>query len=245
MMSEVCVRHKLEGVQVELSHLAGCQATDELVQRHHVHSSQLLRCQGVMFGHSLPDWPHLHSRDTLISDATWISRKYSRACVAVCVLSPVTHSSCTGQFPPDCLVRRGVSPGRSLRSPEIYIPSASPHSHSSAPRGQRPADTHSDSKSYLSIYLYKSKKVQNKMCFLNVWLFFKQSRTLFIFSQALSVPFSRGLLFFSSGNNCQWTNHSECLEFALWLVPKDLLYNFMVLWKLLFLYKWLFLESSI
>lgn len=68
MMSKVCVRHRLEGVQVELYHLAGCQATGEPVQRHHVHSSQLLCCQGVMFGHGLPDRPHLHSWDTLISD---------------------------------------------------------------------------------------------------------------------------------------------------------------------------------
>lgn len=87
MASEVCVRHKLEGVQVELSHLAGCQATDELVQRHHVRSSQLLRCQSVMFGHSLPDRPHLHSWDTLIIDQRYINKIFMSTWRCLCFIT--------------------------------------------------------------------------------------------------------------------------------------------------------------
>lgn len=124
--------------------------------------------------------------------STWISRKYSQACDAVCVSSPVTHPSRSGQFPPDCLLRRGVSPGRSLRSPEIYIPSASPRSHSSVPRGQRPADTPCDSKIYLSIYLSISTKVQNKMLCLCDWRgCFSSSLELCLYSPRLYLCLSQ------------------------------------------------------
>lgn len=58
-----CMEHKLEGFQVELFELAGVKATDELVQGYHLYSSQLLRCQVVMFSSSPPDQHHLFRQD--------------------------------------------------------------------------------------------------------------------------------------------------------------------------------------
>lgn len=59
--------HKLESVHVELLDLTGAQTTDEAVQCHHLCSSQLLRCQAVMFSNGLPHRLYLLRRIILIS----------------------------------------------------------------------------------------------------------------------------------------------------------------------------------
>lgn len=140
------MEHQLEGVHAELSDLPGVQATDEPAQCYHLYSSQLLRCQVVIFSNTLPQRLHLFRQ------AIWISEHHHHQdnghMHMALFLLPVTHSSHTGQYPLERPVRGGASPGRCWRSPELNTPAASPRSQSCLRLDPRPADTHRNEQSF-------------------------------------------------------------------------------------------------
>lgn len=155
------MEHKLEGVCVELSDLAGAEATDEAVQCYHLCSTQLLRCQVVILSNTLPHRLQLLRQVILISEHH--DNQYNSHKHVIFYTSPGTHSSHSGQFRPDRPVRRGASPGLRWRSPELYTPPASPHSHSSVMLGQRPAETHRDIDSDESDFYSENDCNEHKM----------------------------------------------------------------------------------